>query len=195
MVRLLCAVSLFLLATGCPSSNSAACPSTSTQAGDFTLNLVLQPSANQCRVVSTADGGTADGDVATAPAPQNATMCVGRDPDSGVEQLYMAVENRTVRQSDFKPDGSFTFNNSTSKGITGTVCGCALDIDETITGVILPATDGAVFQIAPDGGQLTPPIHSIEGTLVDSLDASAGATGCLCTLPCTLVYRMIGTDR
>jgi len=195
MVRLLCAVSLFLLATGCPSSNSAACPSTSTQAGDFTLNLVLQPGTGQCRVTSSIDGGSADGDVAAAPAPQNATMCVGRDPDSGIELLYMAVENRTVRHSDFNPDGSFKLDDSTSAGITGTVCNCGLDIVETISGVILPATDGAVFQIAPDGGQLTPPIHSIEGTVVDSLKVTDGGSGCLCNLPCTLAYRMIGTDR
>jgi hypothetical protein len=193
MKRLLCAVSLLFLATGCPSSNSAACPSTSTQAGDFTLTLILQPGAGQCRVTLTADGGAADADVATVPAPQNATMCAGRDPDSGVDLLYMAVENRTLRASPLMPDGSFIFA-TTSAGITGTVCACPVDIGETITGVILPSTPGA-FQIAPDGGQLTPPIGSIEGSLVDSLIASPDAGGCLCNLPCTLAYRMIGTDR
>ncbi|MFL5374690.1 MAG: hypothetical protein ACJ79W_21780 [Myxococcales bacterium] len=193
MMRPLCAVSLLFLATGCPGSNSAACPPTSTQAGDFTLTLRLQSGAGQCRVVSTADGGVADGDVATAPAPQNATMCVGRDPDSGVDLLYMAVENRTVRPSLLNPDGSFEFKTNSS-GITGTVCGCALDVVETITGFIQPSTPGA-FQIAPDGGQLTPPIASIQGTLVDGLDGSVGATGCLCNLPCTLAYQLIGTDR
>jgi hypothetical protein len=193
MMRLLCAVCLLLLATGCPSSNAAACPSTSTQAGDFTLALVLQPSAGQCRVTLNADSGPADGDVATAPAPQNATMCVGRDPDGGGDLLYMAVDNRTLRQSPFNPDGSFNFA-TLSSGIGGTVCGCAVDIGETITGVILPATPGGVFQIAPDGGQLTPAIETIQGSLVDTLDAGA-LTGCLCNIPCNLTYTMIGTKR
>jgi hypothetical protein len=192
MKRLLCAVSLLFLATGCPSSNSAACPSTSTQAGDFTLTLLLQQGAGQCRVTLAADGGAADGDVATSPAPQNATMCAGRD-DAGADLLYMAVDNRTLRQSPLNPDGSFTFA-TTSTGISGTVCGCAVDIVETIAGFIQPSTPGA-FQISPDGGQLSPPIASIEGSLVDALNASAGVTGCLCNVPCTLAYRMIGTDR
>jgi hypothetical protein len=193
MMRLLCAVSLLFVATGCPGSNSAACPATSTQAGDFTLTLRLQPSPGQCRVVSTVDGGVADGDVATAPAPQNATMCVGRDPDSGVDLLYMAVENRSVRQSALIPDGSFQFA-TTSKGVTGTVCACALDVVEVIDGVILPSTPGG-FQIAPDGGQLTPTIAAIQGSLVDALNVTDGGTGCLCNLPCTLAYQLIGTDR
>jgi hypothetical protein len=197
-MRLLCAVPILMLATACPGSSTAACPSTSTPAGDFVLTLVLQSTAGQCRVTTTTDGGAADGDVATAPAPQNATMCVGRDPDSGVDLLYMAVENRTLRQDTLKPNGAFTFT-TTSTGISGTVCGCAVDIGEAITGVILSSPpDAGAFQIAPDVGQLTPAIGSIDGSLVDVLQPSAGATGCLCNLtagPCNLTYQMTGTKK
>jgi hypothetical protein len=191
MKRLLLALSLLLFATGCPSSTAATCPSTSTPVGDFTLNLVLQPTSGQCRVQKAADGGPADGDVATAPAPQNATLCAGHNPDGGADLVYLAVENRTLRDSALHPTGEISFS-TTSPNISGTVCGCAVDITETIDGVLLPATPGA-FQIPPDGG-LTPAIGGIDASLVDTLDASV-TTGCLCNIPCNLTYQMTGTHR
>jgi len=189
MMRLLCAFSLLLLATGCPSSTAATCPSTSTPVGDFTLNLILQPTTDQCRVTATPDGGAADGDVATAPAPQNATVCAGPNPDGGVDLVYLAVENRTLHESPLNPSGAFSFTTNSSN-ISGTVCGCPLDVQETITGVLVPATAGP-FQLGPDGG-LTPAIAALDAGLVDVLD---GGTGCLCNVPCNLTYVMTGTKR
>jgi hypothetical protein len=194
MKRLLLALSLLSFATGCPSSTAATCPSTSTAVGDFTLNLLLQPTAGQCRVAKAADGGAADGDVATAPAPQNATVCVGHNPDGGSDLVYLAVENRTLRDGPLDPGGALKFDPTTSTNISGTVCGCAIDINETITGIMHPATPGA-FQIPPDGG-LTPAIDFLDGGLVDSLAATGGnAAGCLCNLPCNLTYQMYGPHR
>jgi hypothetical protein len=183
---------LLFLATGCPESLSASCPTSSVAAGNFALNLALQPSSPQCRVISALDGGPADGDVAATPASQAATLCGGPDPADGGPVVYLAVQNRTLRQSPLAPDGNFTFT-TTSTNVTGTVCNCPVDITETITGVLSPSTPGP-FQLGPDGG-LTPPIASISGTLVDALAVSAGGSGCLCNVPCNLTYQLTGTRQ
>jgi hypothetical protein len=192
MGRLVCALALLAFATGCPESTSASCPTGSVAAGNFNLGLALQPSSGQCRVILALDGGPADADVAATPTSQAATICSGPDPADGGTLVYLAVQNRSSRQSALSPDGSFTFaTNSTN--VTGSVCNCPVDIQETITGALLPSTPGA-FQLGPDGG-LTPAIGSIAGTLVDSLNATAGASGCLCNVPCNLTYQLSGTRQ
>jgi hypothetical protein len=163
-------------------------------AGNFALNLALQPSASQCRVIFALDGGPADGDVAATPSSQAATICSGPDPADGGLLVYLAVQNRALRQSPLGPDGSFAFTTPSSN-VSGTVCGstCAVDITETISGSLSPSTPGS-FQPGPDGG-LTPSIASLSGTLVDSLARSAGATNCLCNDPCNLTYQLTGTRQ
>jgi hypothetical protein len=163
-------------------------------AGNFALNLALQPSSPQCRVILALDGGPADGDVAATPSSQAATICSGPGPADGGLLVYLAVQNRTLVQSPLGPDGSFAFTTP-SPNVTGTVCGslCPMDITETINGSLAPSTPGP-FQLGPDGG-LTPSIGSISGTLVDSLTRSAGATNCLCNDPCNLTYTLSGTRQ
>jgi len=159
--------------------------------GDFTLSLALQPSSPQCKVVLSLDGGPADGDVAATPTTQNATLCAGPD-DAGVQLIYLAVENRTVRQTPFAPDGSLAFS-TTSSGVQQTVCNCPIDIKEDITGFMI-ASPPANFTLSSDGG-ISPSIASLDGSLVDSVSPTPGATGCLCNLPCNLTYSMTGTRR
>jgi len=192
MGRLVFALALLFLATGCPETLSASCPTSSTAAGNFTLNLALQPSSPQCKVILGLDGGPADGDVAATPTAQTATICSGPDPSDGGPIVYLAVQNRAARQSPLAPDGNFTFT-TTSTNVGGTVCNCGLDIVETITGVLVPATPGP-FQFGPDGG-LTPPVGTISGTLVDALAVTAGGSGCLCNVPCNLTYQLTGTKQ
>jgi hypothetical protein len=194
MRRLLAALPLLWLAAGCPSSTSGSCPTATTPSGDFTLTLALQGSEPQCRVIFSADGGPADGDVAAAPAAQSATICAGKD-DAGVPSVFLAAANRTVSApSKLAPDDSFAFS-TTSTGVSGTVCGCVVNILEQITGTFVPTTPGPI-QLAPDGG-LTPPVASFSGTLVDTL--SSTATGCLCNISgdagCNLTYQLAGTRQ
>jgi hypothetical protein len=195
MGRFLCALPLLFLATGCPESLSASCPTSSVAAGNFNLNLALQPSSPQCRVVLALDGGPADGDVAAAPTPQSVTICGGPDPADGGPLVYVAVQNAPLRQSALAPDGSFTIT-TISPNVTGTVCGsptCTMDITETINGSLAPSTPGP-FQLGPDGG-LTPSVASLGGTVVDSLARTAGSTNCLCNDPCNLTYNLSGTKQ
>ena len=192
MGRLSCLFALLVLATGCPESLSASCPTGSAAAGNFNLGLALQASSPQCRVILAVDGGPADGDVAATPSSQAATICSGPDPADGGTLVYLAVQNRSARQSPLSPDGNFTFTTN-STNVTGSVCNCPVDINETITGTLLPATPGA-FQQGPDGG-LTPAIGSISGTLVDALSVTTGGTGCLCNVPCNLTYQLTGTRQ
>jgi len=192
MGRLVFALALLFLATGCPESLSASCPTSSSTAGNFTLNLVLQPSSPQCKVILGLDGGPADGDVAATPTAQTATLCSGPDPGDAGPIVYLAVQNRAARQSPLAPDGNFTFT-TTSTNVGGTVCGCPVDITETITGFLVPATPGS-FQLAPDGG-LTPSVGTISGTLVDVLARNAPDSGCLCNDPCNLTYTLTGTRQ
>jgi len=193
MGRLLCLLSLAVFATGCPDSVSASCPTGSVPAGNFNLALALQPSSPQCRVIRNAlDGGPADGDVAANPNAQAATICGGPDPADGGPLVYLAAQNQSPRKSALSPDGSFGFTTS-STNVGGTVCGCPVDIQETIGGVLVPATPGS-FQIGPDGG-LTPAVNSISGSLVDQLAATPGDAGCFCNLPCNLTYQLTGTRQ
>ena len=162
-------------------------------AGNFTLALTLQQSSPQCRVILALDGGPADGDVAATPSSQAATICGGPDPADGGPLVYLAVQNRSLRQSPLAPDGNFTFT-TTSTNVTGTVCNCPVDIQETITGFLVPSTPGS-FQLGPDGG-VTPPVGTVSGTLVDALAVTPGGTGtCLCNLPCNLTYQLSGTRQ
>jgi len=191
MGRLLCLLSIAAFASGCPESLSASCPTGSAAAGNFNLALALQPSSPQCRVIFALDGGPADADVA-APRTQAATICGGPDPDGGGPVVYLAVQSQTLRKSALTPDGNFTFTSNVTN-VTGTVCNCPVDIQETIGGALVPATPGD-FQVGPDGG-LTPAVASITGNLVDSLSVTAGGTGCLCNLPCNLTYQLTGTRQ
>src|SRR5256885_2443850 len=192
MGRLVCALALLVCGTGCRESLPASCPTGSVAAENFSLGLARQPGPPQCGVIRTLDGGPADGDVAATPTLQAATICSGPDPADGGTLVYLAVQNRSSRQSPLSPDGNFTF--TTSSGNVGqTVCSCPVDIQETITGVLVPATPGS-FHPGPDGG-LTPAIGSISGTLVDALNATAGGAKCLCNLPCNLTYQLTGTRQ
>jgi hypothetical protein len=193
MGRLLCLLSLAVFATGCPDSVSASCPTGSVPAGNFNLALALQPSSPQCRVVRALDGGAADGAVAANPNAQAATICGGPDPSDGGALVYLAVQNQPARKSALSPDGNFTFTSS-STNVGATVCNCPVDIQETITGALVPSTAGA-FQLGPDGG-LTPAVGSIAGSLVDSLSATPGGSGlCLCDFPRNLTYQLTGTRQ
>src|SRR3954463_16330008 len=99
MGRPLCLLALVIFATGCPESTSASCPTGSAAAGNFNLGLALQPSTPQCRVILSLDGGPADGDVAATPSSQAATICSGPDPAEAGTLVYLAVQNRSPRQS------------------------------------------------------------------------------------------------
>src|SRR5205807_7745595 len=124
------------LGSGCPQQLDKLCPTTSTPAGKFTLALALQGASDQCRVVRFADGGPTDGDVAATPSSQQATICAGPDPDGGA-LMYLAVQGHSeIRQSALGADGSFTVQTS-STGVSGTVCGCTVDITETISGYLV----------------------------------------------------------
>jgi len=191
MGRVLCLLSLAVFAAGCPESTSASCPTGTAAAGNFNLALALQPSSPQCRVILALDGGPADADVAS-PRAQAATICGGPDPADGGPVVYLALQSQTLRKSPLTPDGNFTFT-STVTNVTGTVCNCPVDIQETINGALVPSTPGA-FQLGPDGG-LTPAVASIAGSLVDSLSVTPGGTGCLCNLPCNLTYQMTGSRQ
>jgi hypothetical protein len=175
-------------AAACQNSLDKLCPPDSTPAGNFALVLTLRSSAQQC-TAHELDGGPADANW-TPTKPQLASLCQGPGADGG-PLVYLAVQNQVPRDSPLGPNGEVTFQTS-SKNVSQTPCGCAIDYVETIAGVLVPAGDGGVH-VEPDGG--LSPIASIDGSVVDQLSMSAGASGCKCNLPCDLQYQLVGARQ
>jgi hypothetical protein len=174
-------------AAACQDSLEKLCPPDSTPAGTFSLVLSLRSSPQQC-AARFPDGGPADAN--WTPRPTLASLCQGPGADGG-PLVYLAAQNQALRDSPLGPNGEVVFQTS-SKNVSQTPCGCAIDYVETITGVLVAAGDGGVH-LEPDGG--LSPIASIDGSVVDQVSPSAGASGCLCTLPCDLQFQLVGVRQ
>jgi hypothetical protein len=199
LVRLAPAALLVLLVAGCPDTLGQLCPSPgTTSVGNFNLTLSLQPSAQQCVVydggvpTSLADGGPQFGNV----APLSGSLCEG-SLDGGARRVFLALPNQVTRESALGTNGEVSFTlidggPTQNQNVSQTPCGCSIDYVETIAGILIPAGDAGIA-IAPDGG-LTASVAAIDGSVVDQVTMSAGATNCLCKpIPCDLHYQMSGT--
>jgi hypothetical protein len=181
-------LALFLLAA-CPEQLGQQCPAHSVAVGQYTLDFVGQHDAGEC-IATQGDGGVADV-TRDAGGTLGATLCFGQGADGG-PQLQLLVAGKGVRPSDLLPDAGFHFVSPSSAGVTGTACGCAngVTIGETIDGYLLTSQDGGVA-IQADGG--LPLITGLAATLVDTLTPPTDTTSCLCTMPCSATYTIIGT--
>jgi hypothetical protein len=190
-LRLAPAVVAVALLAGCPDSVGQTCDPGSTSVGNFTLTLSLQPSAQQCVVYDGGvpaplpDGGSQFGSIATLAA----TLCEGNT--DGGKLLHLKIPNQVTRDSDLDANGGISFATTSNTNVTQTPCGCSVDYTETITGILVPAGDAGIA-ISPDGG-LTASVAAIDGSVVDNVVQSAGASNCFCHLPCDLHYQMSGT--
>jgi hypothetical protein len=173
-------------AAGCTDSIPQLCPDGTKQDAYFALTLGLQAGhADQCVVTQLADGGAADGSLASSAKAFSAAICSSQDQDGGA-LVWLALAS-IARQSPLLADGGFLFG--TDVELTGTSCGCTVTMSERITGVLLPAQeDGGV---AYENGALTP-LRGLTGTVVDSVDGGGPDAGCRCNVPCTLTYDLAG---
>jgi hypothetical protein len=183
-------------AAGCSGSsvNCSNTPTSSQPAGNFTLGLALQHTADECVLNKSADGGPPPDDASIVPGTQSvgALLCASA-PASGTDAgptLYMVVANTgVIRQSTLDSDGGFTFDAGTTSA--DTLCNCAANIGETINGTLVGAGDGG-FTVIADAG-LTPPPTAMTGSVVQSVTPNPADGGCLCNMPCAEHYALTGT--
>ncbi len=183
---------LFVLAAalgaGCPDNVAQLCPTGSKSAGTFSLSLKFQAGqANECRVVTAADGGAADASLATTPAARDSALCVS-EVDGGPE-LFLALSD-SVRSSPLGDGGSFTFTSSTQ--VDNSACACPLVVGETITGQLTAAGDGGI-RYSPDGGLSA--VSGYTGVVTDAVGSVDGGPACRCNVPCALRYDLTGTKQ
>jgi hypothetical protein len=156
--------------------------------GTYALYFKGLHPADECRVVVGPDGGPADAAVTPDDGGTHpATLCYATSSDGG-PILYLALPSKQPRQSSGFNDGGFQFLNHSDLIPGSTVCGCALGLDESFNGVLSGAWDGS-FPTQPDGG--LPLVTGLTGLLVDQF--TAAGSPCLCNLPCTVGYSILGT--
>jgi hypothetical protein len=187
--RLVPGIAIVALLAGCPDTLGKLCPDNTVVVGNYTLTLTLLPDASQCIVLTDA-GSPADANPFANVAAQSASVCDG-DPDGGGRRVFLALQSQVPRDSPIGDVPAFTFTTH-NENVTQSPCGCSIDYVETITGVMIPATDAGI-EALPDGG-LTP-VAALDGSVVDHVTMSGGASGCLCTLPCDLRYQLNGTRQ
>jgi hypothetical protein len=184
-------IAVVALAAACSGSSTLNCPTTTQSAGNFTLTLNLQHTTDECVLNGLADGGPPPADASIVPSPQSqdSLLCAGIT-DAGPTLLMLVANSGLVRSSPVDGDGGFSFVSPTLVGAQ-TVCNCAADVDETISGNLLGAGDGG-FTVVQDAG-LVPPPTAIAGGVVQSLKANPPDGGCLCNMPCAEHYTLTGT--
>jgi hypothetical protein len=177
------------LLAGCPETVGQQCPSNSVPIGQYTLAFSLLHPADECKLIKDPDSGTAlDASLGqTDAATQTATLCAGSG-DAGAVALTLAVPGKASRTSELRDGGVFAFTGHTDP-TGGTVCACALGIDETFGGTLQVPGD-AGFALLSDGG--FPLVTGMVGTLSDAVSSPEQAN-CLCNVPCTLQYGVDGT--
>jgi hypothetical protein len=183
-------LALALASAGCPDSLARRCPPTSLPSGNFELALTLQHTPDECVLNRSPDGGPPPADGSIVPPLQNvqSTLCAG-NTDAGATVYLVVANSDVIRQSPLDPDGGFTFV-SPQLVAAQTLCGCAADVNETISGTLVGG--GATgFTLGPDGG-LVPQPTGMDGMVLQTLN-TADAGACLCAMPCGEHYMLTGT--
>lgn len=184
-MRAFALLSLLLLAA-CPEQVGSQCPPHTVALGEYTLNRIGSSDPGQC-VATQADGGGATPLTLADAGQVGGTVCLGSS--DGGPQLQLVIAGKETRPSGLLADGGFHFTGH-SDPVSGTLCGCAVAVDESLDGFLTTTPPGPVA-IQADGG--LPPITGLSGTLTDVLSTDAGTAGCLCTLPCPVIYSLSGT--
>jgi hypothetical protein len=188
--RLVVAAAAALALSGCPDTLQQQCPG-GVPAGNFLMALTLQDTTDACRQILLPDGGSTDASVASVVAPANSTLYSGL-ADGGPSICLAVTGAQAGRSSPLDADAGFTFI-STVQNVTQSICLCSIDITETVKGnLVVPGDAG--FTVDADGG-INPKPSGYNGTLVDSIVATPGTSGCLCNLPCALHYTLTGTPN
>lgn len=173
---------------GCPETFfNQTCPTGAKNEGTFTTSFTPTTGAKECRVTADADGGPADAALGVTPSAFSATLCSQAGADGGPPVLYMAAGSGLPRQSPIGDGGTFVFSSANT--VTGTTCICAIEVKETITGTLLPAS-GSDAGVAYDPDAGLDSLRGFTAALVDEVDG--GPSGCHCNVPCTIEYRLDG---
>ena len=192
---LLLALLLGVALAGCPDTSATAqlCPGNTRAEGTFTTTITARTDAgNDCRVVSSPDGGHPDASIFVAAQTFDSALCSSTGVDGG-PVLWFALATR-IRLSPLGDGGTFVFGTDNTR-FEGTACNCPIFITERIEGTLLAADPDAGLSLS-DGG--LPPLKGFVGVVRDLVDAGgpledAGGLPCYCNTPCVTTYDLTAT--
>jgi hypothetical protein len=182
-------VLLGAVAAGCPETIGQLCPTGTKQEGTFTTTITARNDGHDCRVVRTADAGSADASLFISSQTFDAALCSSTQDDGG-QVLWFALPAR-LRASPLGDGGTFAFSTpDTTFDIPA--CNSPLVVAERIEGALIPTDADASVVIGPNG---LPSLKGFTGVVYDRADAGASYDGgaYFCNTPCTTTYDMTGT--
>jgi hypothetical protein len=176
-------------AAGCPETIDQLCPTGTHQEGTFSTTITVRNDGKDCRVVRTADAGSADASLFISTETFNAALCSSTQADGG-PVLWFALAAK-LRTSPLGDGGTFVFSADTPT-FDVPACNSPLTISERIEGTLIPSDADASVVLGPSG---LPSLKGFTGVVYDSVDAGPAYDGgaYLCNTPCTTTYDMTAT--
>ena len=177
---------LLLLLAGCPDQTGLQCPPNTSTVGQYSFAFTADHDAGECLADAGPDAGPIRLTLDDA-GVRGATICVGTAGDGGTELQLLVAGKGGARKSPLLDDGGFHFTGDPVVA-QGTACVCDVVDSETLDGYLV--ADGG-FSLQPDGG--FPAVPQVSARIVDRLTDAGPGTDCLCGLPCTVSYGILGT--
>ncbi len=176
-------------AAGCPETISQLCPTGTKQEGTFSTTITARNDGNDCRVVRTADAGSADASLFISGRTFDAALCSSTQADGG-PVLWFALAVK-LRASPLGDGGTFSFNSDIPT-FDVAACNSPLTITERIEGTLIPSDADASVVLGPTG---LPSLKGFTGVVYDAVDAGPAYDGGahFCNTPCTTTYDMTAT--
>ena len=181
-------VVLGAVAAGCPETIAQLCPAGTRQEGTFSTTITARNDGKDCRVVRTADAGSADASLFISTETFNAALCSSTQADGG-PVLWFALAAK-LRTSPLGDGGTFVFS-ADNPTLDVPACNSPLTISERIEGTLIPSDADASVVLGPGG---LPSLKGFTGVVYDGIDAGpAHDGGSYCNTPCTTTYDMTAT--
>ena len=177
------------VAAGCPETIDQLCPTGTHQEGTFSTSITARNDGSDCRVVRTADAGSADASLFIRSQTFNAALCSSTQADGG-PLLWFALPAK-LRVGPLGDGGSFAFGTDNT-WLNIPDCNAPLLFTERIEGTLLPTDADASVVLGPTG---LPSLKGFTGVVYDSADGGPAYDGGvkLCNTPCTTTYDMTAT--
>jgi hypothetical protein len=166
------------LSAACESS-ALSCPSGSVSVGTFPVAFGEVQKTDRC-LVTASDAGAVGTALLGTPNATSVTVCAAPGSPATV---YVGFSSAGFRSGPLD-GGSYAITDTGTLANGATLCSCAIDVQEVISGSLSAADGGPIgFGFAADGG--FSPVASAKGSFDYSVSRSASAAGaCNCNVPC-----------
>lgn len=165
------------------SCTNPTCPADASAIGTLSVSFWSVDAGDSCVLEYAADGGgPTDAGLVTASGSTTMTFCAQSD---GGAQLYVLFSDGLATPVSL--DAGYFSTDSSSSNVTGTNCGCAVDIEETLAGYLRIA-DGGGWAVQADGG--VPGVSKFTGIIDEFFTAHESGSSCACNVPCSIHYSV-----